>query len=265
MTAGALRPVLLLGADEARYGAFARLPEEPARTHVVLSVGSQPLSASRLAKGRADIPNEDAVLAVDQGTRTLLAVADSHFGHLASHVLLERLAERLGGGAELPFSAASLVELLASCVGGDRPGEDESETTLLVAVVDREQGQGIGVSFGDSSLFVVSLEDPPRRVSPRNRAYVSPYDPGSFAPGRGSLFDWSFRPGDLVVAFTDGVDECHYRSPETSVGARHLHGLFIRTCGEPDLFSDALVRLALGGVEGSPGGEDNIALAVTRA
>jgi hypothetical protein len=257
--------ILLLGAEEARYGEFSMLPAEPARTHVALSVGGAPLSASRLAKGRADIPNEDAALALDEGQKTLLAVADSHFGHTASHFLLERLREILGAGRTLPADPASLVELLASCLGGDRPDGDESESTLLVAVVDRQRGRGLGVAFGDSSLFVVSLEDPPRRVSPQNRAYVSPFDAGSFAPGRGSLFEFAFRPGDLVVAFTDGVDECHYRSPDTSVGPRHLHGLYIRTCGEADLFADALVRLALQGVDGSPGGEDNIALAVTKA
>ncbi|MDA0935454.1 MAG: SpoIIE family protein phosphatase [Planctomycetota bacterium] len=264
MTADQRSTLLLLGTAEARYGAFTAVPDAPARTHAALSVGSAPLSVSRLAKGRADIPNEDAVLAVDQGVRTLLAVADSHFGHLASHVLLERLRERVDGMPDLPFAPASLVELLASCVGGERPEDDESETTLTAAVIDRSAGRGLGVTFGDSSLFVVSLEEPPRRVSPRNRAYVSPFDAGSFAPGRGALFEFPFRPGDLVVAFTDGVDECHYRNPETSIGARHLHGLFIRTCGETDLFVDALMRLALGGVDGSPGGEDNIALAVTR-
>ncbi len=264
MTAGS-STMLLVGADETEYGAFAVQPREPGRTHVALSVGGAPLSASRLAKGRADFPNEDAVLALDRGSGTLLAVADSHFGHLASHVLLERLREVVGDGADLPASPSALVELLAACLGGDRPEGDESETTLLVAVVDRDRGRGLGLSFGDSSLYVVSLEDPPRRVSPRNRAYVSPFDPGSFAPGRGSLFEFAFRTGDLIAAFTDGVDECHYRSPDTSVGARHIHGLFIRTCGEADLFTEALVRLALQGVDGSPGGEDNIALAVTKA
>ncbi len=257
--------MLLLGADETEYGAFTVQPQEPSRTHVALSVGAVPLSASRLAKGSADFPNEDAVLAVDRGAWTLMAVADSHFGHRASQVLLERMRDALAADAALPATPSALVELLAACLGGDRPEGDESETTLLVAVADRARARGLGLSFGDSSLYVVSLEEPPRRVSPRNRAYVSPHDPGSFAPGRGSLFEFTFRTGDLLVAFTDGVDECHYRSPDTSIGPRHLHGLFIRTCGEADLFTEALVRLALQGVDGSPGGEDNIALAVTKA
>ena len=63
----------------------------------------------------------------------------------------------------------------------------------------------------------------------------------------------------------DGIDQCHYRQPETSVTPRHLRSLLAETGPEPSRYAQALVELALRGVDGNPGGQDNIALVVTRA
>ena len=42
----------------------------------------------------------------------------------------------------------------------------------------------------------------------------------------------AWRP--YTFAFTDGVDECHYRSPDTSIGLRHLQGLFKEVGPRPE-------------------------------
>ena len=71
-------------------------------------------------------------------------------------------------------------------------------------------------------------------------------------------------PGDLVVAFTDGVDECHYGKPESSVRIDHVAELF-GVVSSVEVFVEALGALALSGVDGHPGGQDNLAIAATEA
>jgi hypothetical protein len=81
----------------------------------------------------------------------------------------------------------------------------------------------------------------------------------------GSAFKFSAEPGDLLLAYTDGIDECHYRSPRTSVRPGHVSALAAGVGNDPLATVDGLCRLALGGVDGNPGGEDNIAIIAASA
>jgi len=60
------------------------------------------------------------------------------------------------------------------------------------------------------------------------------------------------------------VDECHYRSPETSVRSGHRRMLHGQVGSDPAPYVRALLGLALEGVDGNPGGQDNVAVAAVR-
>ena len=62
------------------------------------------------------------------------------------------------------------------------------------------------------------------------------------------------------MAFTDGVDGCHYRRPETSVQPEDIHEIALATNMDPLETVNEVITLALKGVDGSPGGQDNIAM-----
>ncbi|MEZ4468050.1 MAG: SpoIIE family protein phosphatase [bacterium] len=143
--------------------------------------------------------------------------------------------------------------------GGGHPEphlDSPSETTLLAVIV--EAGRGRGVSFGDSSCVVVT-PDAATWQNRRDRRYVHPGRPDGLATGRS--FDVTLPTGGLLLLFTDGIDECHYGRPRTSVGADDLVELF---GADPLLYARRLTARALNGVRGNPGGQDNIALIVVR-
>ncbi len=248
---------LLLGIDHCEYGKYQLESQADARTACSISCGSDPESESRLHKGRADVPNEDALLAIDEGELTLLAVADSHHGHLASHELLSLLQEK---SKVIPSNPLALLDAIRRCTLASTDPEDRSETTLCTAVINRTTGKGFGASFGDSSLLVIGQE-----LYYANRkvpAFVTPREAMSLDPRRALEFSFSTAPGDLIACFTDGIDECHYRQPETSLGLREI-GEIDRA--EPLSFARSLTQMALNGLPGHPGGQDNIALIVSRA
>ena len=68
--------------------------------------------------------------------------------------------------------------------------------------------------------------------------------------------DFDFEDGRLLLC-SDGIMECHYRSPQTSISPAHL-----RELDQPGVssreFVEKLVQMALRGVDGNPGGQDNI-------
>ena len=207
------------------------------------------------SKGSRMYPNEDSLLLVDQGELVFMAVADAHRGHQSSHALLSALA---ASGPAIPSSVRELEMCIARlAVPGCNP---DTGTTLLAAVHNRRSGEGFGISFGDSSLVRVDA-DVATFLNLRRAQYLVPGP--KIDPGEGLSFRFQARPGALLVAFTDGVDECHYRSPATSIGPRHLGALFDRTGARPRTFAEGLMRMALSGVDGHPGGQDNIALVVS--
>jgi hypothetical protein len=126
-------------------------------------------------------------------------------------------------------------------------------------VHNRRSGEGFGISFGDSSLVRIDA-DGATFLNLRRAQYLVPGP--AIDPNDGLTFSFQARPGALLVAFTDGVDECHYRSPATSIGPHHLEALFDRTEAQPHPFAEGLMSMALSGVDGHPGGQDNIALIV---
>lgn len=253
-------PLLLLGEDHLAYGDVSVRAAPGGRSAAAITVGG--VRDPARAIGKLD-PNEDAVLVVDAGRYCLLAVADAHFGRYASHHLLEALAQRDASDLAGLLQPRALLDVLGALADPDGHPDEPSETTLLVAVADRERGEGTGVSFGDSSLVVFDRDAGLRIVTEKTRRYVSPARPGTLAAHGAVRFSFTAGPGQLVAAYTDGVDECHYGRPETSIRPAHLDRLY-REIEAPraETFATRLLELALTGVDGNPGGEDNAAVAV---
>ena len=257
----AYEEVLLLGREHDQLGAYTtrQLGLELAAT---LSVGADPRSPSRQFKGRADEPNEDALLIARSGSKAILAVADAHFGISSSHGLVKALAERLQ--LAWPGDLAELAAWLPG-VGGSAPDRtDPSESCLLLALVDLADGVGAALSFGDATLAIIGPGADGRRLNRPSHQYVSPARPDTFALAHADLIRFELRRDQLLLLFTDGIDECHYREPRSSVRPRHLRALYDTKGPAPDSYARALTELALLGVDGNPGGQDNIALIVGR-
>lgn len=249
--------VLLRGRDHDRYGLAEVYLAGGDRGAAAISVGSDPDSPAMSFKRRPEFPNEDAVLLACSEQRSLIAAADAHLGAESSHVLLTRLRHHT---EVLPTSQEGLIEALLRCTVDQEPTEPESATTLLAAILEHGSGRAFGLSFGDSQLCVLGPEKT-RWLLPENRIYVSPFRPETLRPELGSRFTVQLPAGSLLVAFSDGVHECHYREPETSIQPRHLDTLFERTGPDPARFARELTELALKGVDGNPGGQDNVVVA----
>jgi hypothetical protein len=256
------KSLVLLGVDHADYGVFTTLASPDGRAALALSVGGEHV---RIRKGDLPVPNEDAVAILQSPTHTLLAIADGHLGHWASHGLIETLAELPVPADLLTFWRSLRLRIQPLPDSADLPaGLHTARSTLLVALINHTSHRLAGFSYGDSSLLGLPLRQPAARLSTKNEHYVSPWLPDTFAPQRASQFEAQLHPGDLVLACSDGVDECHYERPDTSVRPDHLEALFRQ---HPDRIADlaaATLAMALRGVDGHPGGQDNAALAIVR-
>ena len=262
---------MLLGADHPAFGAVEMRVQAEGRSALAISAGAAGPSGAEARKQGVAVPNEDAVLVVDEGPRTLLAVADSHHGHEAACDLVAQLAQRFApaagapGPAPLPRDPLAVLDVLRRLDRGSERPDTASRAALLVAVIDRERGQGFGASFGDCSLTVVGRNREPMPVTRKNRAFVSPWLPGSLHPRLAFEFALRVQPGDLVLAFTDGIDECHYGNPQASIRPAHIWNLLLESGSEPLAYARGLAELALAGVGGNAGGQDNLAIGVSRA
>lgn len=243
----------MLGSEHVDYGSFSQ--GKLGLACACLSVGGDRSSPSLSFKARKEQPNEDALLVKRCDDLYLLAVADAHFGIESSHRLLQRLTER-----EIPRSRLDLLKL---CLDIQRPHEVASSgTTLIVAVLDARSGHLRALATGDSTL--ASLDQAGWRVhNERNNAYVR-LDRLSY-PDTWSEIELQLEPGALLVLHTDGVDECHYRQPATSLQPHHMVEIWQGVADGPveqkvRRFAAALTDAALKGVDGNPGGQDNIAL-----
>lgn len=254
--------LLLLGREHPGLGSFALESVPSGRVACALSAGRDPLSSARFSKGRHDVPNEDGVLALDTGARSLLAVADAHFGHESSEALLAALARH----AAVPESLFALQELLPALAAPAATPDDEhtSESTLLVAVLEHASGAVWGVSYGDSSAWLLEARGAVRPLVTPTHRYVHAQDAASLDPRRGTTFFCELAAGDALLVHSDGVDECCYRAPERSIGARHLEALLRELGTSPRDYVARLTELALHGVDGQPGGQDNVAIAMCR-
>lgn len=248
--------VLLLGRDHPGVDRFAmRSVGNQGRTVCSISLGGLEAVAR---KGGASVPNEDGLFAADFGPSAFHAIADGHRGHFASHEVIERVARMVSGEVDLTAPLRSLDWLEAPIL--KQSPENASATTLSLCAIDRERGAVEGWSAGDSAVFHLSPERGIQRLDSPDDDYVS--------PGRGAVpkrsatqrFAAAVRPGDLILSCSDGVFECHYGSPETSLGPADLESLFIRFCGDVDAYVEAVSHSALMGVRGHPGGQDNIAI-----
>jgi hypothetical protein len=248
----------LLGRDHVRYGLYVCSTLAGGNTACTISVGAESDSPSLWSKGGDDSLNEDALFAVDDGRRLYMGVADAHFGYESSHYLIERL---LCEPERIPTELAELEQRLREL--GPSTEARRSESTLLLTVYDRQARQGFGISVGDSSLAIVGAQGA-RIVNVHDPTFLAPAEPSGIDLERSTPFLY-FAPAEhLLLAFSDGIDECHYRSPATSIRERHLHTLFLETGAAPEPYARRLTELALSGVDGNPGGQDNIVLAVTR-
>lgn len=263
-----LHRTALYGLDHTTYGAVHLVDAGP-RIALALSVGAEADSPAHRFKADPAHPNEDALVALDDGERCLLAVADSHFGHHASHLIIAGLA-RLADIPPDPMALAAALDGIddainaASDVAPDGIDDDHSASTLCVAVFHRPSQRGFGLSIGDSTFAVVGPERLPVARNRHSRAYVHPGRDRRISR-RAEAFRFTATPGDLLLAFTDGIDECHYRRPETSLRPEHLQAIFAEVGSDPARYARRLVQRALTGVEGNPGGQDNIALVVAGA
>jgi serine/threonine protein phosphatase PrpC len=255
------RAALELGCDHRDYGRYA-LGRVSGQIIWAISVGAHPRSPSRRSKGDSQYPNEDGLLAVEQGDRSLLAVADAHFGREASHDLLRELAEKI---PPIPASPDELAELVRGLARSDPAPDYASETTLLIAVYDRAARTGFGLSFGDSTFAIVGEAGHRKPIDRPAAFYASPARPGSLNPDVADTFSFTGSPGDLLLAYTDGIDECHYGKPETSVTPQIMTELWRETGNEPEVYVRRLVELALSGVGRHPGGQDNLAVVAALA
>lgn len=210
-----------------------------------ISAGQDPDSPSFAYKG-ALCNNEDGLVILREGSQWLFAVADGHLGHESSHALLDGLSELTRIPARLgPLSLAlSSGDWLADTAGG---------TTLLIACLDEKTGSFFGLSFGDSSLVVMGPNGP-TVVNELNESYLRGGIP--IEVERGRPFQGNLQPGETLLLYTDGINECCYRDPFRSIRLEHLSQLQTEH-PRPEGFSRALMDLALAGVDGNKGGQDN--------
>jgi len=227
-----------------------------------ICVGSDRRSPSLRYKGDLRFRNEDALLVARDAGRSLLAVADAHFGLAASHELMTALSKAISD--RIPSSPEALEE----CIFGLPPTATtgDSASSFVVAVFDRDAALGFGLSFGDSTVCLLGpgVEAAGRALNPHNHRYVALAGVPELQDCGAQSFDFSAPDGSLLLAFSDGIDECHYRNPESSIRPSHLRALFAELGAAPEPFVRALAELALAGVDGHPGGQDNIALIAAR-
>ncbi len=216
-------------------------------------------------KGPSLVLNEDCVLAFDDGRRVFQAIADGHHGHQASHLTIELLAAIVEASGPVFSPEAVLEQLHPYWTEVESGGEDGSRCTLALLTIDRGEGVMEGVCLGDSGIFLGNMESGVRRVVPPNTFYTAPWDLGSHGIPQGASFRVPVQSGDWVVTCSDGVHECRYETPEDSIGMEDLEALMIRAGRSPEALVENAVRLALAGVRGNPGGEDNIGVVASIA
>lgn len=239
----------MIGRD---YPELGRVVQQSLGTAVgTISAGSDPDSPAFAYKGDKTIcPNEDGLIALRQGSRLLLAVADGHLGHYSSHALLDGLSTI----QQIPVRLGPLSLILAS---SDWIDETAGGTTLLVACVDEKTGSVFGLSFGDSSLVTIGPTGA-RVRNELNDVYLRGGGPIEVETAR--PFQFQLAAGETLLLYTDGVNECCYRDPFRSVKLKHLEQIYQEHPTSACALSRTLMDLALAGVEGNAGGQDNIVI-----
>ena len=258
MTKATDAALLLLGKDYGEYGALCSVAVG-AHAAAAISVGTDPASPSHQFKTDPRVKNEDGLCVLDGDDWSGYAVADAHYGPESSHLLLSRLHHMWA--SDLPGDFDELAAMIADLRHG-APAETGSETTLLVVVYQRTAKRGFGISFGDSSFTILGPGRSGDPINVHDQRYVRSADEATMR--NGAPFTFEAKPGELLLLHTDGVDECHYRQPATSVRPSQMLAAAETAGHDPLRTVEGIARLALGGVAGNPGGQDNIA-AITAA
>jgi serine/threonine protein phosphatase PrpC len=221
-----------------------------------ISVGSDKSSPSLKFKGKSTETNEDAVLAIQYGTSLLLAIADAHFGTWASSSILSGLSKY----SRRLISLTLIYEVFQTLCNESYDFNENSETTLIIASVDLSTGLGFGVSFGDSSAMLINQHEA-NRLNKKNSRFVTLNNMHSLQENAAEEFTFTIKPGEMFLLFTDGVDECHYGKPATSVNEHDILTIYRDSPNDAKSYVFNLANLALKGVNGNPGGQDNVAIA----
>ena len=253
-----LGKLVVLGRNHGTWGSVAST-EVGTLAGAAISVGSDPDSPSGQFKFDPDVSNEDAGCLLSGADWTGMAVSDAHYGPESSHMLIERLHTMWGKIRPTdPEHLGQMVEFLRQ----GEPATTESEATFLAVVYDRPTRTGFGISFGDSTFAITGPGRSAAPINPHDNRFVSTAHRESLR--HGSAFAFQAEPGDLLLAFSDGIDGCHYRNPATSVLATDIDEVAQACAYQPHDTVRRLTELALDGVRGNPGGQDNIvALAAT--
>lgn len=246
-----------LGAEMLRYGELEVGTWSANSLAAGLSVGADPASPSLAHKGDPEVPNEDALLVAEDGDRVLVAVADGHYGTGASHGLIQALDTGLD---RIPGSPAALHALLGRLDMVPPAPDPRTGTTLACAVLRRDLGAGFGLSLGDSLCVHLGAGRDANPLAPLGRTYWRPGMSWASVRREARFFDFSLADGEVLLLCTDGVHECHYGHPQSSIGPRQLRRAFDETGADPASLVDRVGRWALEGRVGAPGGQDNIAL-----
>jgi len=241
-----VKSLLLLGEEHPGLGELHLAGEGPFA--LALSAGH---SSSASAHNKV-LPNEDGLLLCAGPERALLAVADGHFG-AAAHQLLRHLHDSC---KVLPTRLSELARLLLQPF--PPPAQASSGTTLLIAVVDRATRRVFGFSFGDCLLISVHPEEGPVVRNRLNNLYL--YGGQPIPLEESESFQFTLSTGSGLLLCSDGVHECCYQAPSRSLQKSHIQRGFLQSQGSPKGWVEWVARTALEGVDGHPGGQDNLAI-----
>ncbi|MEM8709699.1 MAG: protein phosphatase 2C domain-containing protein [Planctomycetota bacterium] len=232
------------------------------------SVGRQ---AAIDRKTKEAVANEDALFLLDDGERAIHIVADGHYGAEASRELVASLSEivqREGPGLDL---AAAWGKMARDWRG--KPDLGMSRSTVVFVCLDRPAGRIRGLSIGDSACFLAGDDGAVVRVDAPSRSYAAPWDLYSLGLPASSHIDLPVAAGSVLLSCTDGITECRYGKPDESIQPEHIGELVELSGGNVEALVSNLADLALRGIAPSPedpggasvGGEDNLAIAASRA
>jgi hypothetical protein len=182
-------------------------------------------------------------------------VADSHYGAAASKSLIAALE-----GLPEIRTIENVSKSLCQAFERSAPSAP-SEAALVIAKVDLEARQVHVESWADAAIYLIDAEQVLGPLNDPSHDFIGGAQNRFFylAKARAAIFDLPPGPG-LLLLCTDGVFECCYRQPQRSIQNAHLLALAARVGLDPKIYADALLELALQGVDGNPGGEDNIAI-----
>lgn len=249
---------LLLGEDHGALKQFAVTASADQRAALAISSGWELAAASKRAKGSKDHPNEDAGWLAWGEEHAVAVVADAHHGREASHDLLRAIHER----DDLPpTEPAELKRWMAKVIASLPASSARSGAAVLLVVLDRARHEATYWATGDCTAYRITARGRVERVIRRRSGYFHRADGSQLSPRAARL---TLRRGDGLLLATDGLFECCYGDASRSVQPEDIEATL--AVAPPDAAGTlaAIMKLALTGVRGQPGGQDNVCLALLR-